>query len=160
ELKKLEASAPPRPLAMGVAEEKPEDTFVRIRGNVHNRGEKVPRGVLQVATAPGADPRVSTKESGRRELAAWLAGGAHPLTARVMANRAWHWLFGAGIVRTVDEFGAAGERPSHPELLDHLALKFVEEGWSVKRLVRAVVLSRTYQLSSVGDAKALAADPE
>src|SRR5262249_19432316 len=84
----------------------------------------------------------------------------NPLTARVFVNRAWHWLFGAGLVRTTDNFGTAGERPSHPELLDHLALRFVEDGWSVKSLVRRIVLSRTYRPSSEGDNRARALAPE
>jgi hypothetical protein len=107
-----------------------------------------------------APPTFSDKESGRRELGEWLASRDNPLTARVLANRAWHWLFGAGLVRTADNFGHAGEAPSHPELLDHLAVQFVEHNWSVKSLVRQIVLSHTYQLSSQPDAKGLAADPE
>ena len=82
------------------------------------------------------------------QLASWLTQPDNPLTARVMVNRVWHHLFGAGIVRTVDNFGATGERPSHPELLDHLAMKFVENNWSVKSIIREIVLSRSYQLSS------------
>ncbi len=75
----------------------------------------------------------------------WRAAD-NPLTARVIVNRAWHWLFGAGLVRTTDNFGTTGETPSHPELLDYLAVRFVEDGWSVKTLVRRIVLSRTYRL--------------
>jgi hypothetical protein len=178
ELKKLEAelqrltkAAPPRPVAMAVTEaDRIEDCPICIRGNIHNRGEKVPRGFLQVATV-AALPTVPAQESGRRQLADWLTRPDHPLTARVMANRVWHHLFGAGLVRTVDSFGATGEAPSHPELLDHLALELVagsgpEGGWSVKRLLRAILLSRTYQLASAvspGDARfrqARAVDPE
>jgi hypothetical protein len=80
------------------------------------------------------------------ELARWLASRDNPLTARVMANRVWHYLLGAGLVRTPDNFGHPGERPTHPELLDHLALQFMNDGWSVKRLVRSIVLSRTYRM--------------
>ena len=98
----------------------------------------------------------------------WAAGSParrNPLTARVMANRVWHWLFGAGLVRTTDNFGAAGEKPSHPELLDYLAARFMQENWSVKRLVREILLSRTYQLSSLptrskSDLRLVKADPE
>jgi hypothetical protein len=82
-------------------------------------------------------------------LAAWLASPDNPLTARVLVNRIWHHLFGAGLVRTVDNFGTVGERPSHPELLDYLALRFVRDGWSVKKMVRLLVLSRAYQMSSL-----------
>ncbi|HEX6986743.1 MAG TPA: DUF1553 domain-containing protein, partial [Planctomycetaceae bacterium] len=94
------------------------------------------------------------------ELAGWVASPENPLTARVYVNRAWHWLFGAGIVRTVDNFGTTGEPPSHPELLDFLAVRFVEEGWSVKTLVRRIVLSRAYRQSANGDPRTIAADPE
>src|SRR5262249_57960434 len=109
---------------------------------------------------PGSPQISSSKESGRRELAAWLASPDNPLTARVMVNRIWHHLFGAGLVRTVDNFGTVGERPSHPELLDYLALRFVRDGWSVKKMIRLLVLSRAYQMSSVGRAGASAVDPE
>jgi hypothetical protein len=157
EQKKLLEQGPHRDMVMGVAEEKRiGDLPIHIRGSVSNLGAVAPRGFLQVAT-PGAMPAFSAKESGRRELADWVASPANPLTARVMANRVWHWLTGDGIVRTVDNFGSTAERPSHPELLDYLATRFVEEGWSVKKLVRAVVLSRTYRQAT---APALAADPE
>ncbi|HEY0551812.1 MAG TPA: DUF1553 domain-containing protein [Verrucomicrobiae bacterium] len=147
-LKKLQESAPKRPLTMSVREEeKIEDTFIHVRGSVHNPGAKVPRGFLQVATL-GVPPIVSGKQSGRREFANWIASPSNPLTARVMVNRVWHWLFGAGLVRTTDNFGTMGEVPSHPELLDHLSSQFIEQGWSVKKLVREIMLSRTYQLSS------------
>jgi hypothetical protein len=165
ELKRLKASAPRRELAMSVVEEKEiGDTQVHIRGSVHNLGETVPRGFLQVATPAGTTSPVPAGESGRRELAAWLASADNPLTARVLVNRAWHWLFGAGLVRTTDNFGTTGETPSHPELLDDLAVQFVDDGWSVKALVRRIVLSRTYQLASAGtgasDRRARGADPE
>lgn len=162
ELKKLVASAPPRPVAMSVQEAaKIGDGFVCIRGNIHNRGETVPRGFLQVLSAPGYNPNLSAKESGRRELAEWLARPDNPLPARVMANRIWHYLFGTGLVRTVDEFGKTGELPSHPELLDYLALQFIDEGWSVKKFIRALMLSHAYQLSSAQPrTNAPSADPE
>jgi hypothetical protein len=99
-------------------------------------------------------------ESGRRELADWLVSRDNPLPARVFANRAWHWLMGSGLVRTVDNFGTTGEAPSHPELLDDLATRFMDDGWSVKALVRRIVLSRTYRLSAAGDARGGAVDPE
>lgn len=108
-------------------------------------------------------------ESGRRELAEWLLDPGHPLTARVWVNRVWHWLFGAGLVRTVDNFGTTGEEPSHPELLDHLAWRFVRAGGdgfggSTRALIREIVLSRTYRQGAVGSAEARvlreAVDPE
>jgi cytochrome c553 len=159
-LKKLIDSGPKRTTIVSVVEEEnPDDTCVHIRGVVHNLGPKVPRGFL--SAVPVADPpAISTNESGRRQLGEWLARSDNPLPARVMANRAWHWLTGDGLVRTVDNFGTTGEPPSHPELLDHLASRFVEDGWSVKKLVRRIVLSRTYRLSVATDPKGLAADPE
>jgi hypothetical protein len=160
ELKKLQAEGPRRDMTMSVVEEKViEDARVHVRGNVHNLGEVAPRGFLTVALH-GTPPRVPKDQSGRKELAEWIASKDNPLTARVMANRVWHWLFGSGVVRTVDNFGTTGELPSNPELLDHLALKFAEGGWRVKELVRYVVLSRTYRQSATGDAATVAADPE
>lgn len=159
-LKQLEKSAPERPTAMAVAEgDKIADMHVCIRGIVHNKGETVNRGFLQVATR-GTMPKIGAKESGRRQLAQWIASPDNPLTARVFVNRVWHHLMGSGLVRTVDNFGATGETPSHPELLDHLAVRFVQEGWSVKKLIREIVLSRTYQMSSEANAEGLKADPE
>jgi hypothetical protein len=103
-------------------------------------------------------------ESGRKELADWLASRDNPLTARVFVNRVWHALFGAGMVRTVDNFGTTGEPPSHPQLLDHLAMRFMRSGWSTKELVREIVLSETYRQSStvpdVDNQRGHAADPE
>jgi len=157
ELKKLTDKAPPRPQAMTVKEAaKVEDFYVCIRGIVHNRGETVKRGMLQVVTQ-GAKPVIPEKESGRRQLADWLGSAQNPLTARVMVNRIWHYLFGAGIVRSVDVFGVTGELPSHAELLDHLAMQFVRDGWSTKKMIREMVLSRTYRLEV---AKPQAADME
>jgi len=161
ELKKLVAAGPKRPVAMGVREAEGEigDTEIRIRGNARNPGARVPRGVLQVAT-PGAPPRFSPGESGRRELADWIASETNPLTARVIANRVWAWLMGAGLVRSVDNLGTTGELPSHPELLDHLAQQFVADGWSIKRLVRTIMLSRTYQLAASATPGAAQLDPD
>jgi Protein of unknown function (DUF1553) len=160
QLKKINETGPRREMALSIVEEATiEDTRVHIRGSVHNLGEMAPRGFLQVATA-GKVPAMPASQSGRKELADWLASAENPLTARVYVNRAWHWLFGSGLVRSVDNFGTTGETPSHPELLDHLALRFVEDGWSVKRLVRSIVLSRTYRQSSLASDRARASDPE
>jgi len=164
ELKKLQDSGSKRPMFMSVKEENPADTQIHIRGSVQNLGAKVPRGFLQVASY-GPAPKIAEKESGRRELGDWLASRGNPLTARVFVNRTWTWLFGAGLVRSPDNFGTTGDVPTHPELLDHLAVRFMEDGWSVKKLVRELVLSRTYQQASVrleGSqlAAGLAADPE
>ena len=148
-LKKLQASGPKRELTMSVQEEKKiDDARIHIRGLVQNQGDVAPRGFMQVAMT-GATPKFPTNESGRRQLADWLASKENPLTARVFANRAWHWLFGSGLVRTTDNFGTTGEKPSHPELLDYLASRFMEENWSTKKLVRLIVLSHTYRQSSL-----------
>ncbi len=145
-LKELRAAGPHRPLAMSVAEEvEPAGTHIRVRGQVHQRGALVPRGVLTVA---GGAPDFPHNQSGRRQLAEWLASPSHPLTARVYVNRVWCWLFGEGLVRSVDNFGVTGDRPTHPALLDWLAARFVEQGWSTKWLVREIVSSRTWQLAA------------
>ncbi len=110
---------------------------------------------------PHEPPRgVATEASGRLELADWLTQPAHPLTARVMANRVWQYHFGRGIVATPSNFGVRGEPPSHPELLDWLAAKFVADGWSIKRLHREILRSETYKLSSEADSSSAARDPE
>ncbi len=156
----LRSQGPNREMIMSVDDiEKIRETRVHIRGSVHNLGQPVPRGFLRVASY-GQAPVMPSHESGRRELAAWLAGADNPLTSRVIVNRVWHWLFGAGLVRTVDNFGTTGELPSHPELLDNLAIRFMEDGWSIKAIVRRIVRSRTYRLASVDDARAREADPE
>jgi cytochrome c553 len=135
------------------------DTEIRIRGEAEKLGPIVPRGFLSLLQVPG-QPKVNFQQSGRLELAQWLTSGANPLTPRVMVNRVWQHLFGQGLVKSVDNFGSTGEAPSHPELLDDLAAQFVEDGWSVKELIRRIVLSRTYGLSSESRRSALAVDPE
>ncbi|MEZ5299414.1 MAG: PSD1 and planctomycete cytochrome C domain-containing protein [Verrucomicrobiales bacterium] len=159
ELSSMGANAGKQNLAMAAEDAKNvSDCKLCVRGDPHNLGEAVPRGFLRVAHY-GGEPDIPTGASGRLELAKWLASPEHPLTARVMANRVWQHLFGRGIVATVDNFGETGERPVNPALLDHLAVRFVEGGWSVKSLVREIMLSRAYRLSS-GDVAANAAiDP-
>jgi len=138
--------APDAPLAMGVREAKKiEDCKLNISGESKKLGPAIPRGFL---TACGGGALTDVKQSGRLELAHWLTHSHNPLTARVMVNRVWLHLFGEGLVSTPDDFGAYGERPSHPELLDHLAKRFMREGWSIKKLIRSIVLSRTYQQTS------------
>lgn len=160
ELKRLRSSGPEREMVLSVVEQKEiADTRVHIRGSVHNLGELAPRGFLRVATRDNK-LILPTDESGRRELAEWLTTETNPLTARVIVNRTWHWVFGEGLVRTVDNFGTTGETPSHPELLDDLAVRFMDEGWSLKRLVRTLVLSHAYRLSSGVGPEARVADPE
>ena len=145
--------------AMAVLDGKPADCPIYIRGELEEKGPIVPRGFVTVLGATGP-AKIAPGQSGRIELANWITSPENPLTARVMANRIWQHLFGEGIVSTPDNFGATGERPTHPELLDYLASRFVANGWSVKKLVREIALTRTYQLSSVSDAKNFAADPD
>ncbi len=148
-----------RSIALGVRDAPaPADTEIRIRGEAEKLGPTVPRGFLSIVTVPDCPP-VNPQQSGRLELAAWLASGQNPLTPRVFVNRVWHHLFGQGLVRTVDNFGVMGDLPSHPELLDHLALQFVHDGWSLKRLVRTLVLTRAYQLDSTSTPENVSADP-
>lgn len=161
DLKQLDENAPaPLPKAIAVAEaEKIDDCEINIRGEHRNLGPKAPRGFLQVAYS-GEAPKIEAKQSGRRELAEWIASPEHPLTARVFVNRIWHHLMGQGIVASVDNFGRLGDQPTHPELLDRLAADFVRGGWSTKQIVRQIVFSRTYQMSSRHDEASWNADPE
>jgi hypothetical protein len=157
----MKDAAPPQPAwAMG-ARDRAEmvDCRIHIRGETTNLGEAVPRGFLQAIPIHGVLPP-SPRQSGRLELAQWLTHRGNPLTARVMVNRVWQKLFGRALVTTVDDFGVSGARPSHPELLDHLAVRFVESGWSVKRLIRDIVLSRTYRMSSDASTANLERDPD
>jgi len=123
------------------------DARLRIRGVASSRGDAIPRGFLQVAAYPD-QPVVNPRQSGRLELARWIAAADNPLTARVFVNRVWQKLFGEGLVRSVDNFGVRGERPTHTALLDHLALQFIADGWRLKPLVRSIVTSRGYRMTS------------
>lgn len=138
---------------------KPSDGQVHLRGNVHAPGNTVPRGFVRVVSSKPW-PKISPESSGRRELADWLADPANPLPARVTVNRIWQKLFGEGLVRSVDYFGTRGDRPTHPELLDWLATEFVRNGWSQKKLIRQIVLSRAYGMSSTHDPAIFARDPD
>jgi len=151
-------SKSPRAFAMHDSDT-PADMPIYIRGNPYAPGAVVPRGVMSVASWEKL-PDIPKVQSGRLQLANWLADKRHPLTARVTVNRIWQKLFGEGLVRSVDYFGSRGETPSHPELLDHLATRFMNNGWSQKRLLRALVLSRVYALSGVNDESALKHDPD
>jgi hypothetical protein len=130
------------------------------RGEVGLPGEKVQRSVPDLF-GDARNYRIPSNTSGRLQLAQWITNPNNPLTARVAVNRFWHWMMGQGIVDSVDNFGTTGSKPSHPELLDHLATEFIEEGWDVKSLLRKIARSRAYQLSSVeANSAAFAADPE
>jgi len=134
------------------------DARMGIRGSYTNLGEAVPRGTISFLGGPGA--RAYSDGSGRLELARNIARDDNPLTARVYVNRVWHYLFGEGIVRTVDDFGHLGEQPTHPELLDWLAQRFMDEGWSTKKLIHLLVSSSTWRQRSVPYPAAVTADPE
>ena len=160
QLEKVDESGQALPLAMGVLDrQRIINSPLLERGEINNPGRPVPRrfpAVIEITDAP----KIPARQSGRLEFARWLTHSDHPLTARVMANRVWRHLLGAGLVRTMDNFGFSGERPSHSELLDTLAVRFMEDGWSVKKLVREIVLSRTYRQSSSYREDAFRTDPE
>jgi len=138
--------APP-PVAMAVQDkEQPLNCPIFDKGEVKKPLPEVPRGAL--TAVPVKLAAIGAKDSGRRQLAEWIADGKNPLTARVMVNRVWLHLFGRGLVETPDNFGKMGGKPSHPALLDDLAARFVQQGWSVKKLIRELVLSRAYQMNS------------
>lgn len=168
-LRILHYAKPAPPMALALADQpEPQNAHISLGGNPHNLGAEVPRGFLSLVPLP-ATPKIANrrligigfqKSSGRLELAQWLTDSDNPLTARVVANRVWHHLFGRGIVGSVDNFGLLGEHPSHPELLDYLALRLQRLDWSVKALIREIVLSRTYALAAEHDERAAAADPE
>ncbi len=140
-----------------VEEAKPQDLNVFLRGNVENKGPMVERRFLEVLSTK--DASVFSDGSGRRELAERIASRDNPLTARVFVNRVWALLFGQPLVSTPSNFGHSGAMPTHPELLDDLASRFMDEGWLVKNLVREIVLSATYGQSSTCDAAKLSRDP-
>jgi Protein of unknown function (DUF1553)/Protein of unknown function (DUF1549)/Planctomycete cytochrome C len=144
-------------LAFAVSEGKPENAKVQKRGDPGMPGSEVARGFLRVLG--GQKLPATEKGSGRIELADWLTSPTNPLTARVIVNRVWQHHLGRGLVTTASDFGMRGQPPSHPELLDHLARKFVQEGWSMKRLHKAIMLSSTYQQSSLDDGRYSEVDP-
>ncbi len=162
-LKRATQPAPQSPedamLVMAVTEAaNVSDTKLRLRGVPEDHGRDIPRGFLSIASLE-ENPPLSDKQSGRAELAHWVTRKSNPMTARVAVNRVWQHLFGRGIVTSVNNFGANGDRPTHPLLLDHLAMTFIDDGWSVKRLIRRIMTSRVYRLSCDDDPTSLAADP-
>lgn len=159
--KALESDLAMRPVAMTVDEQLPaRDIAIHVRGSVHTLGEVVPRGFLQ-AVYGSQSLKLESGSSGRREMAQWLTSQSNPLTARVYVNRAWYWLIGEGLVDSLDNFGTTGQSPSHPLLLDWLAIRFVENGWSTKRLVREIVMSDAYRRAVVEPSKkTLNIDPD
>ncbi|HEX5082472.1 MAG TPA: PSD1 and planctomycete cytochrome C domain-containing protein [Blastocatellia bacterium] len=158
EINKINGARPKLlPAAMGVTDKsEPGKAYLLLRGDWRSKGEEVQPGLPQVL-AGGADLNPKNR---RRQLAEWIASPDNPLTARVAANRIWQYHFGKGIVKTPSDFGATGDRPSHPELLDWLATEFVKRGWSWKAMHRLILLSNAYRQSSGFNEQAAAIDPE
>ena len=153
-------STKPDAVIMGVQDSaKTDDTQIRVRGEPDDRGDTVPRGFLTVASFHGKVPS-PLQGSGRLELARWITSEPNPLTARVAVNRIWQHLFGRGLVASVNNFGNNGDRPSHPQLLDHLAISFRENGWSTKQMIRQIVTSRVYQQACQSPTDISDVDPE
>lgn len=144
------------PVAYGVSEGSPVNARMQIRGEPDRLGDEIPRRNLAVL---GGDLITEKTGSGRLDLANWITRSSNPLTSRVFVNRVWQWHFGNGIVGKTSDFGSRGDRPTHPELLDWLAARFMADGWSVKSLHRLIMSSRTYQLASFANAENLATDP-
>ena len=160
---RLEAAAPedPEAFAMAAVESQPVDVPVHIRGSHLNKAsEPNPRAVPRVTDNVLPPPEIPATVSGRLELARWIVDKRNPLTARVIVNRVWAWHFGQGLVRSCSDFGYRGSAPSDPALLDWLAAEFVNQGWSLKKLHRLILLSQTYRLSSDFSSAATKIDPE
>ena len=162
EARLAESNAPDEPSIMGVADGTVLTSLpIHIRGSHRNFGEPVAREFPEVMRNSTVRPVLPRNQSGRLELARWMASTQHPLTARVYVNRIWRWHFGTGIVASTENFGRLGDRPSHPELLDWLARRFMESGWSTKELHRLILSSSVYQMASFHTDEAIAeADPE
>ncbi len=143
----LLASTPKIDIAFAVAEGKPADARIQLRGEPKNLGESVPRGFLEVISKKTLPEGAS---SGRLQLAQWLTDPSNALAPRVMVNRIWQHHFGRGLVATPSDFGRRGMAPTHPELLDYLADRFVKSGWRIKTMHRELMLSETYRLSNGG----------
>ncbi len=159
EVEELNKTAPPAlPQAMAVEEGTVTDLKIHVRGSHLSLGELSPRGFPKALSK--SEHSFASDASGRLDLANWMTSSDHPLTSRVLVNRLWRWHFGAGLVRSTDNFGNLGDAPSHPELLDWLARRFVESGWSVKSMHRLIMNSATYQMSTRFDAAAAEQDPD
>jgi hypothetical protein len=157
----LSRAAPESAVAPAILDGNGVDQHVLLKGSAARRGELVPRRFLE-AIDGGDRPPFPTHTSGRLELADRVLAADNPLTARVAVNRVWHWLFGRGLVPTTDNFGVLGEAPVDDgarAMLDTLAVRFREEGWSVKKLVHEIVTSATWRMSSIRDPRAVAVDP-
>lgn len=160
ELQQLRQSLPILPETMAVGEGTLEDLPIHLRGNHTSLGkERVPRRFPRILDTEPPAP-LTASQSGRLDLARWLTRGDHPLTSRVIVNRIWIGHFGDGLVRSADNFGRLGDRPSHPELLDWLARRLLDRGWSLKSLHRELMQTATYQLSAENHDAAQLADPD
>lgn len=162
QLKNLTGNPPQFPdycMAVRDDEKTIADCRICIRGEIAHQSDIVPRGFLSAVTV-GKTETIPKDQSGRKQLADWLVHKNNPLTARVAVNRIWQHLFGEGLVRSVDNFGLTGDKPTHPELLDYLAAEFQRDGWSVKRMIRRIVLSRAYQLDSLHQESNRNTDPD
>jgi hypothetical protein len=157
--REIEALLPEPRRAPAMTEGTPEDERVFLRGNPTTVGPVVPRRMLSALANDCGSPSPELG-SGRLDLARGIADPGNPLTARVAVNRIWHHLFGRGLVPSVDNLGVLGDRPSHPELLDDLADRFVRDGWSIKGVVRELVLGSTFRMASTSSPEAEAADPD
>ncbi|HTU89506.1 MAG TPA: PSD1 and planctomycete cytochrome C domain-containing protein, partial [Gemmataceae bacterium] len=159
ELEQIKKNAPPPPsMVHTLSEGQPVNMRIYLRGNPEKEGETAPRRFLRILA--GDNPPPFTQGSGRLELARAIASPKNPLTARVLVNRVWQYHFGRGIVGTPSNFGKLGERPTHPELLDHLASRFIASGWSIKALHREILLSASYRMSCDSDERNAAVDPD
>src|SRR5262249_27517682 len=159
QLESLKQAAPPKyAFAHSLTEGQAANMKLHIRGNPNRTGDEVPRRFLAILC--GGEPPAFSQGSGRIELARAIASAENPLTARVMVNRVWQQHFGRGIVATASNFGALGERPTHPELLDYLAQRFMTGGWSLKALHREILLSASYRQASADVSAGAAIDPE
>ena len=155
----VDSDGKPMTLCMGVQEaDKLRDAKLLVRGEIDQPAQEVKRGLVQVLCKE--QNRLPSNTSGRREFAEWLTARDNPLTARVMVNRVWQHLIGNAIVNEPENFGASGPAPSNPALLDYLAVDFMDNGWSVKHMVRSIVTSRVYRLSSAFDKPRFEVDPE
>ncbi len=149
----------PRSFCMGVQPaDRPVNAHLLVRGEIDQPAQEISRGFVQVIS--GGPIKVRENSTGRLELARWMTSDQNPLTARVMVNRIWQHLLGQGIVETTENFGSTGQPPSHPALLDYLAVSFMESDWSIKSLIRQVATSRTYRMSSQFDAESFDVDPD
>ena len=157
-LNSVDSEGKPQAFCMGMQPSTPTDAYLFEKGEVGKPRQQVPRGFVQVIG--GTKPEIGRRDSGRKQLAEWITSKENPLTARVMANNIWTKLVGQGLVRTHDNFGSTGLRPTHPELLDYLAIEFMKNDWSIKKLIYHIATSRTYRMSSTFNSVNFKLDPD